>query len=169
MTDSNTPAWLLAGRPTTAPKVTVTHEHCSTQLECCTACNLVQAPNKRAKQQEAANSPSSTNTPATQARQKRRKHEGVRFGPAPVPEAAPVPQQWQPAKSHSKAIHYEHNERKLAEAQLHGRRYQLDTSSCSLPQHEVFFSTAPWSLPDMMAAKQELNEIKDKLDTKEIK
>ena len=62
-----------------------------------------------------------------------------------------------------------HNERKLAEAQLHGRKFHLDTSSCTQPEQGLFFSSAGWNVPDMMATKQQLNMTKDLLDCKDIK
>ena len=60
-------------------------------------------------------------------------------------------------------------ERSKAEAQLHGRKFHLDTSSCVLPNQDQLFTSQPWSLPQMMAGKEKLNATKDLLDVKDIK
>lgn len=100
---------------------------------------------------------------------KKRKHDGVRFGPPSEATATPVPSHRQQHKSAPQAVNHVTNERKLAEAQLHGRTFQLDTSSCTQAEQEVFFSSAGWSLPEMMIAKQQLNDTKGLLDSKDIK
>ena len=100
---------------------------------------------------------------------KRRKHDGVRFGPPLESTAQPVAQYSQPSRSVPRGADHVHNERKLAEAQLHGRKFHLDTSSCTQPERELFFSGPGWNVPDMMAATQKLNMTKDLLDSVDIK
>ena len=100
---------------------------------------------------------------------KRRKHDGVRFGPRADTTAQPMAQFSQPSRSMPRGTDYVHNERKLAEAQLHGRKFHLDTSSCTQPEQKLLFSSAGWNVPEMMTAKQQLNTTKDLLDCKDIK
>lgn len=101
---------------------------------------------------------------------KRRKHDGVRFGPRPQATAAPVPRDWQQQTTRqASSVNHVHNERKLAEAQLHGRKFQLDTNSCTVPKLGELFKSEAWSLSDMMDAKKALNDTKDLLDAKDIK
>ena len=101
---------------------------------------------------------------------KRRRHDGVRFGPPPEATTTPVTQDWQQQRtSQAASVNHAHNERKLAEAQLHGRKFQLDISSCTVPKLDELFVSEAWSLSDMMKAKKALNDTKDLLDAKDIK
>ncbi len=108
---------------------------------------------------------------AEQRRTKRRKHEGVRYGPVPSQESqqtsseidlrhAPAPRQ---------SINHQQIEQAKAGAQLHGRKFQLNTSSCMVPSLDQLFASEAWSLPEMMVEKDKLNATKDLLDCKDIK
>ena len=102
---------------------------------------------------------------------KRRKHFGVRYGEAPLTSQQTRsnriqdqgPQQQRPSTNHH------HVERAKAEAQLRGRKFLLDTRSCTLPSQDQLFISHPWALPDMMAEKKKLNDTKNLLDCKDIK
>ena len=103
---------------------------------------------------------------------KRRKHFGVRYGApsaasqpalqARVPNSRQLQQQKVPVDHH-------HVQRVKAQAQLQGRKFHLDTSSCvPLAQDQLFISQS-WSMPEMMTEKKKLNDTKNLLDCKDIK
>lgn len=104
---------------------------------------------------------------------KRRKHFGVRYGPtaaasSPAPYVrarAPEPRQQQ----QQQPINHHHIQRAKAEAQLHGRKFHLDTSSCVAPEPDQLFLSQSWSVPEMMTEKKKLNDTKNLLDCKNIK
>lgn len=115
--------------------------------------------------------PEGTADDVEQARQKRRKHFGVRYA-APsaasqqaLPDKAPEPKQQQPKQP----INHHQVQRAKAEAQLQGRKFHLDTSSCTSPDQNQLFISRAWSLPDMMTEKTRLNDTKNLLDCKDIK
>ncbi len=66
-------------------------------------------------------------------------------------------------------INHQQIEQAKAEAQLHGRKFQLNTSSCVVPSLDQLFTSEAWSLPEMMVEKDKLNATKDLLDCKDIK
>ena len=102
---------------------------------------------------------------------KRRKHFGVRYGaPAAtrqqaLPAKTPEPRQQQ----QKQPINHHQAQRAKAEAQLHGRKFHLDTSSCAPPDQGQLFTSQAWSLPDMLTEKKRLNDTKNLLDCKDIK
>lgn len=105
---------------------------------------------------------------------KRRKHFGVRYGAAPVAgQQAVTSASDRPSENrkqvHKQPINHQHAERVKAEAQLQGRKFHLNTSSCVLPDQDQLFASQTWSLPDMMIEKEKLNDTKTLLDCKDIK
>jgi len=66
-------------------------------------------------------------------------------------------------------INHQQIERAKPEAQLHGRKFQLNTSSCKVPSLDQLFASEAWSMPEMMVEKGKLNATKDLLDCKDIK
>ena len=136
--------------------------------------NILQVPPKQTRRQrQGLPSTSQTEVPvdADEPRPKRRKHEGVRYGPLPTEPKHVSPDRLPPAVAPEsrQPVNHHHMERSKAEAQLHGRKFQLDTSSCVLPNQDQLFTSQPWSLPQMMAEKEKLNATKDLLDVKDIK
>ena len=173
-TAANTPAWLLArpkaashtvrlGRDTNSYNTILLRVSWEVLYGYC-----MQGSHDSKHQHQPVQDPSNSGSEA-QPPTKKRKHDGVRFGPPPEATATPVPSHQRQHKSATQAVNHVTNERKLAEAQLHGRTFQLDTSSCKHTEQGVFFSSAGWSLPDMMTAKQQLNNTKGLLDSKDIK
>ena len=112
-----------------------------------------------------------TSAHADQPKAKRRKHFGVRYGaPAAASQPAiharaPEPRQQQ----QKQPINHHLVQRVKAEAQLHGRKFHLDTTSCVLPEVEQLFISQPWNVPEMMTEKKRLNDTKNLLDCKDIK
>ena len=110
---------------------------------------------------------------------KRRKHCGIRFGAPSAAQQQDLPATVQQAAANTASTHGQHNprqainhhhvERAKAEAQLQGRRFQLNTSSCTLPDQDQLFSSLSWALPEMMTEKEKLNNTKSLLDCKDIK
>lgn len=60
-------------------------------------------------------------------------------------------------------------QRVKAEAQLQGRKFHLDTTSCVPPEQDQLFLSPSWSMPEMMTEKKKLNDTKNLLDCKDIK
>lgn len=121
-------------------------------------------------QQQTAQLASSIGTSADEDKPnaKRRKHFGVRYG-APVAASqlalharAAEPRQKQP-------INHDQVQRVKAEAQLHGRKFHLDTTSCVPPDVDQLFISQPWTVPEMMTEKKKLSDTKNLLDCKDIK
>ncbi len=126
----------------------------------------------RQKPQEAQQAPitSQAGTATNHPRLKRRKHEGIRYGPPPTEtQHALTDRKLDTVAENRPSTNHYQVERAKAEAQLHGRRFQMDTSSCVLPNQDQLFTSQPWSLPQMMVEKDKLNATKDQLDSKDIK
>lgn len=106
-----------------------------------------------------------------QPSRKRRKHFGVRYGAPVAASQQPLPDRVSEPKQHQQkqTINHHQVQRAKAEAQLQGRKFHLDTSSCALPNRDQLFISRAWSLPDMMTEKKKLNDTKNLLDCKDIK
>ena len=129
-------------------------------------------PARRQQRQQSAKPPQASTDDTHQPKTKRRKHGGYRAGTPPHQEQTQHTGQeiyHMPVAQSKGAVNHNLIERGKAEAQLAGRRYQLDNSGCIVPSQQQLFRSQAWTLPEMMTQKGKLNAEKDMLDCKDIK